>query len=118
MLAERLPQWQADRLATLLDALGGIPIGATERASLTWLAGFEAATVENIAGMVRRARARSATLATRAARGEVISRHREADGYRRQLADLCDWAGVDAGVDPYAALLAHLRAREPGGDRS
>ena len=51
-----VPQWQADRLATLLDALGGVPISGAERASLTWLAGFEDATVENIAAVIRRAR--------------------------------------------------------------
>jgi hypothetical protein len=118
---ERLPGWQADRLATLLDAMGDIPIDATERASLTWLAGFEAATVDNIAAVMRRGRARSATLATRAALDELISRHHEADRYRRQLNDLCDWAGLDPEDvdDPHAALLAHLRGHEPpGGGRS
>ena len=48
MTGEKLPAWQADRLATLLDALGGVSIGATERESLSWLAGFELATVERI----------------------------------------------------------------------
>ena len=117
MSAERLPAWQADRLATLIDALDGISLGATERASLTWLSGFEAATVENIAAVIRRARARSATLATRAALDELTSRHREADRYRRQLADLCLCGAIDPGEDPYVALLAHLRGREPGGER-
>lgn len=36
---EKLPQWQADRLATLLDALDGAPISDVERGSLTWLWG-------------------------------------------------------------------------------
>ncbi|MGH3922412.1 MAG: hypothetical protein ACRDTT_06010 [Pseudonocardiaceae bacterium] len=29
------PQWQTDRLAVLLDALNGVPVSDTERASLT-----------------------------------------------------------------------------------
>jgi hypothetical protein len=33
---------QSARLAVLLDALDGVAISDTERASLTWLAGFEA----------------------------------------------------------------------------
>ena len=113
MTAERLPRWQADRLAALLDALGGISVGATERASLSWLCGFEADTVENIAAVIRRARARSATLATRAARDEVISRRLEADRYRRQLIELCRCEGIDPGQDPHASLLAHLLGRAP-----
>ncbi len=52
----RLPVWQAARLATLLDALDGVPVSDAERASLTWLAGFEAQTVANIAAVIRRAR--------------------------------------------------------------
>jgi len=51
-----VPQWQADRLATLLDALDGVPISEAERRSLAWLCGFEAATVENVAAVIRRAR--------------------------------------------------------------
>jgi len=120
--AEGLPQWQADRLATLLDALGGIPlgsIGARERASLTWLCGFEADTVENIAAVMRRLtrRAEVAERKRSAAIDDARSRHLEADRYRRQLNDLCDWAGLDPEDvdDPYAALLAHLRGREQGG---
>ena len=117
MNGERLPQWQADRLATLLDALGGISLGARERASLTWLAGFEADTVENIAAVMRRLTKRSAVLDRRAtaARDEAISRHLEADRFRGQLADLCEWAGIEPGDDPYVALVAHL---EPGGERA
>jgi len=126
MTGEGLPQWQADRLATLLDALGGISVGARERASLTWLAGFEADTVENIAAVIRRLtkraevldrRANAAIDRTNAAIDDARSRHLEADRYRGQLADLCDWAGLDPEDvdDPYAALLAHLRGREPGG---
>ncbi len=48
---------QAAKLATLLDALGGIPISDAERRSLIHLAGDEVATVENIAKLIRRARA-------------------------------------------------------------
>jgi len=51
-----LPLWQVERLATLLDALGGLPVSDAERASLTWLAGFEAGTVANVAAVIRRAR--------------------------------------------------------------
>jgi hypothetical protein len=51
-----LPSRQADRLAVLLDALDGVPLSDGERASLTWLAGFEAHTVENIAAVITRAR--------------------------------------------------------------
>jgi len=124
---QQLPAWQADRLTALLDALGDIPISAAERLSLTWLAGFEVGTVERIAAAIRRARDRSAVIAARrhdpelqrlrraldAADDEVVSRHREADRYRGQLLDLCEWAGIDPGQDPHAALLAHLRGREP-----
>jgi hypothetical protein len=42
----------ANGLAVLLDALGrsdGVVISSAERSSLTWRAGFEASTVENIA---------------------------------------------------------------------
>lgn len=42
--------------AVRLDALGGVVISSAERSSLTWLAGFEAATVENIAAVITRAR--------------------------------------------------------------
>ena len=124
MTGERLPQWQADRLATLLDALGGISLGALgarERASLTWLAGFEADTVENIAAVMRRLTRRTELLDRKltAAIDDARSRHLEADRYRGQLADLCEWAGLDPEDvdDPYAALLAHLRARESRGVR-
>ena len=121
MSAERLPAWQADRLATLIDALGGISIGARERASLTWLAGFEADTVQNIATVIGRLRKRSEVLARRAnaAIDDARSRHLEADRYRGQLADLCHAEGIDPGEDPHATMLAHLLARGPvGGGRS
>jgi hypothetical protein len=39
-----------------LDALDDVPLSDGERASLTWLAGFEAHTVENIAAVITRAR--------------------------------------------------------------
>ena len=48
---------QAAKLATLLDAVGYVRITDAEQASLEWLSGFEAATVENIAAVIRRARA-------------------------------------------------------------
>ena len=47
---------QRARLAVLLDALDGVPLSDGERASLAWLAGFEAHTVENIAAVITRAR--------------------------------------------------------------
>ena len=116
--AETLPPWQAARLAALLAAVAGVPVSDAERRSLAWLCGFEDHTVVHLGAVIRRARARSASLAARAARDEARSRHLEADRYRGQLADLCDWAGLDPEDvdDPYRALLAHLRAREPGGE--
>jgi len=51
-----LPPWQATRLATLRDALGGIPVTDAERASLAWVCGFEAHTVEHLAAVISRAR--------------------------------------------------------------
>jgi len=117
--AGKLPAWQADRLALLIDATGGVSIGARERASLTWLCGFEADTVENIAAVMRRLAQRAEVLDRRAnaAIDDARSRHLEADRYRGQLNDLCEWAGLDPDDvdDPYAALLAYLRGREPGG---
>ena len=51
-----LPGWQASRLATLLDALDGIPVSDAERRTLAWVCGFEAHTVERLAAVIRRAR--------------------------------------------------------------
>ena len=84
MTGEQLPQWQADRLATLLDALGGISVTDAERRSLAWLAGFEAATVENVAAVMRRLTRRAEVLDRRAnaAIDDARSRHLEADRYR------------------------------------
>jgi len=67
--AEPLPPLQAARLATLLDALDGVPVSDAERRSLAWLCGFETHTVVHLAAVIRRARARSATLAARDVRG-------------------------------------------------
>ncbi|MGH3800649.1 MAG: hypothetical protein ACRDTD_11030 [Pseudonocardiaceae bacterium] len=53
-----LPDWQgAAQLAVLIDALDGVPLTIGERASLAWLAGFEAHTVVNIAAVISKARA-------------------------------------------------------------
>lgn len=52
------PKWQADRLATLLDALDGVPSTDAERRQLNWLCGFDAHTVEAIAAVIQRARGR------------------------------------------------------------
>jgi len=119
MTGERLPAWQADRLATLLDACGGISVGAAERESLSWLAGFELATVERIASVMRRLTKRAEVLGRRAnaARDEAISRHLEADRYRGQLEDLCEWAGIEAEDDPHASLVAHLKSREQADEK-
>jgi len=115
----KLPQGQTDRFALLIDALGDIPLSGAERASLAWLCGFELATVENIAGAIRRARARWAGLASRTARDDARASHHVADLYRAQLTDLCERAGLDPEDvdDPYVALLAYIRGREPGGGR-
>ena len=127
-----LPPWQADRLATLLDALGPIPVSDPEHRTLVWVSGFEAHTVTHLAALIERAQAvarskqaaRDALETHRLARqlseahDEVISRHRQADWYWGNLLDLCEWAGIEAGEDPHAALLAHLRGREPGTGRS
>ena len=89
MTGERLPQWQADRLATLLDALDGIPVSDAEHRTLTWLCGFEAHTVEHLAAVIEQAQvvARS----KQAARDAL-----ETGRLRRQLSE----------------------AREPGGGRT
>jgi hypothetical protein len=52
----RLPDWQLERLAILLDALDGVPLSYPEKASLALLAREEFVTVENIAAAIRRAR--------------------------------------------------------------
>jgi len=121
MTGEGLPRWQADRLATLLDALGGISIGARERASLTWLAGFEADTVENIASVMRRLTRRAEVLDRRSNRAidDARGRHLKADRYWGQLVDLCEWAGLDADAidDPYEAMVAHLKTREQADEK-
>jgi hypothetical protein len=51
-----LPGCQSARLAVLLDALDGMALSEAERASLAWLAGFEAHTVENVATVITRVR--------------------------------------------------------------
>ncbi len=56
LLTTSLPHGQAARLAVLLDALDGVVISDAERASLAWLAGFEASTVKNVAAVITRAR--------------------------------------------------------------
>jgi len=51
---------QRDQLAVLLDALDSVAISDTERLSLTWLAGWERHTTENVAAVIWRARAAGA----------------------------------------------------------
>ncbi|MGH3825127.1 MAG: hypothetical protein ACRDRA_20165 [Pseudonocardiaceae bacterium] len=48
---------QASKLAVLVDALDSVTISDGERASLTWLTGCEAHTVENTAAVITHARA-------------------------------------------------------------
>ncbi len=36
------------------------------------------------------------------------------DCCRRRLLELCEWAGIEAGVDPHAAVRAHLRGGASG----
>jgi len=69
MTGEPLPPLQAARLATLLATLDGVPVSDAERRTLTWLCGFESHTVVHLGAVIRRARARSATLAARDVRG-------------------------------------------------
>jgi hypothetical protein len=57
----------------LLDALDGVPLSDGERASLTWLAGFEVHTVENIAEVITRARWTRASRPYRALIGSVLN---------------------------------------------
>ena len=54
--ADHLPTWQLRRLVQLLDALGDPATSLQERASLIVLAGQDQATVDNLAGLLRRAR--------------------------------------------------------------
>lgn len=56
LLTTPLPDWQRERLALLLDTLDGVPSTNTERASLTWLSGWELRTAQNIAAVIIHAR--------------------------------------------------------------
>ena len=127
--AEKLPQWQAARLAALLAAVAGVPVSDAERRSLAWLCGFEDHTVQHLVAVLDRARAVATSkqaardqLETERLRRQLSETCDEMDDlddrYQRQLVDLCECAGIDPDEDPYAALLAHLRGREPGGGRS
>ncbi len=127
--AEKLPQWQAARLAALLAAVAGVPVSDAERRSLAWLCGFETHTVQHLVAVLDRARAVATSkqaardqLETERLRRQLSETCDEMDDlddrYQRQLVDLCECAGIDPDEDPYAALLAHLRGREPGGGRS
>ena len=119
--AEPLPPGQAARLASLLAAVAGVPVSDAERRSLAWLAGFEDATVANVAAVMRRLTRRAEVLDRRANRAidDARGRHLKADRYWGQLVDLCGWAGLDPDDvdDPYEALLAYIRCREWGGAR-
>ncbi|MBV9163683.1 MAG: hypothetical protein JO281_19510 [Pseudonocardiales bacterium] len=55
-LTTPLPPGRANNLATLLDALDGVPLSDAERRTLIWLAGFERHTVGNVAALITRAR--------------------------------------------------------------
>jgi hypothetical protein len=52
MTETTLPPWTAASLAMLLDALDGMALSVSERASLAWLAEFGTHTVKNIQGTV------------------------------------------------------------------
>ncbi len=56
MAETTLPPWTAASLAMLLDALDGVALSASERASLAWLAEFGTHTVKNIAAVITRVR--------------------------------------------------------------
>ncbi|HYZ09067.1 MAG TPA: hypothetical protein VE709_10920 [Pseudonocardiaceae bacterium] len=86
MSTERLSPSQADRLATLLDALGGIPVSEAERWSLIHLAGDEVGTVENIAGLIRRAGERSALNVLRTIGTDIAALAREVAQHDQDLA--------------------------------
>lgn len=49
----------ADRVAALLEALNGIELGAHDRRTIEWLAGWETGTVGTLASLFHRARAAS-----------------------------------------------------------
>lgn len=48
---ERFAVMRAAHMAVLLDALDGVPVSDAERRTLEWLAGWDPATVENIAAL-------------------------------------------------------------------
>lgn len=52
MTQTTLPPWTAASLAMLLDALDGMALSASERASLAWLTKFGTHTVKNIQSTV------------------------------------------------------------------
>lgn len=54
---EPIPAWQRDQLAVLLDACHGLDLGIDESRTLLWLSQWEPHTVENVAAVIRRAKA-------------------------------------------------------------
>lgn len=51
-----LPTWHAQRLVTLLEALGDPLVSQLELDLLEWIAGQELATVQNLTAVIRRCR--------------------------------------------------------------
>ena len=103
---DRLPAWQLRRLVILVAALGDPPVSRGELASLALIARQEPTTVDNLAAVIRRARA-----------AELC---RAADEYQPDL----DEPGISNGELNYREGQAHLcgwlreRAGELDGGRS
>lgn len=55
-ILQSLPDWQAQRLALLLDALIGVEITEPELRTLTWLSGWEQHTITNLVSLIGKAR--------------------------------------------------------------
>lgn len=104
-----IPQWQSDRLAVLLDACtgGGLAVSAREQHVLRWLAGWEADTVEVIAGLIRRAGESGP------AEGAARVSHERLERYASTVARDRDEAAELAALFPWRSATAQLyRERE------
>ena len=97
--------------AELIAVLGDIPLSDTEQGALARVSEFEDATVEIIVGLISRARVRSATLASRAARKEWaqwdVRPWSDVDALREAARRLR--AGANVGENPRSAIAAGLR---------
>lgn len=101
--ANGIPQWQADRLAVLLKACtgAGLTVSAREQHVLRWLAGWEADTVEVIAGLIRRAGESGP------AEGAARVSHERMERYVASLVEQRDEATADA--EKFAAFRESAR---------